>query len=367
MPAYGGSSLDSLVPALLAGPGERPEWLPGPLGAASPVVLLALDGLGWHQLQDRRRVAPVMAGMDGGPISSVAPTTTAAALTSLTTGMPPAAHGIVGYKFAVAGPSGPEVLNVLRWSTRSGDARPFLPPRQAQPRAAFGGRPVPVVSRSDFSGSGFSDAHQQGAREVGWSVPSSLPLLVGDLLARGETFVYAYYEGVDKVAHACGFGALYDAELAFVDRLVADVISVLPPGAALAVTSDHGQVEVGARARPLAPEVAAGTVLVSGEARFRWLHSRPGQALDLLERTRACYGAEAWVASRAEVVAAGLLGGPVEEEFLRRLGDVAMVPLGPDGYLDPTDTGEARLVCRHGGLCGDEMWVPLLGAAASGV
>ncbi len=364
MPSYGASSLDALVPALLEPPGQRPAWLPAPLGGASRVVLLALDGLGWAQLQDRRSIAPVLAGLEGGPISSVAPTTTAAALTSLTTGMPPAAHGIMGYKFAVAGPSGTEVLNVLRWSTRSGDARSFVPPRQAQPCDAFGGRPVPVVSRSDFSGSGFSDAHQRGAKEVSWVVPSSLPILVGGLLARGEALVYAYYEGIDKIAHASGLGRLYDGELAFVDRLVADMIAVLPPGAALAVTSDHGQVDVGARARPLAPEVAAHTVLISGEARFRWLHSRPGEAADLLERTRAHYTGEAWVASRAEVVATGLLGGPVAEQFLGRLGDVALVPLGDGAYLDPTDGGDARLVCRHGGLTGDEMFVPLLAAGA---
>ena len=285
-------------------------------------------------------------------------------MTSLTTGMTPAGHGIVGYKFAVAGPSGTEVLNVLRWSTRSGDARTFFPPRQAQPRPAFEGRPVPVVSRSDFSGSGFSDAHQHGVREMSWVVPSSLPILVGDLLARGEPLVYAYYEGIDKIAHASGLGPLYDGELAFVDRLVAGMISVLPPGAALAVTSDHGQVDVGARACPLAPDLVAHTVLISGEARFRWLHSLPGQSGELLERTRDRYAGEAWVASRAEVVGAGLLGGPMADEFLGRLGDVALVPLGDGAYLDPADGGDARLVCRHGGLTGDEMLVPLLAAGA---
>jgi hypothetical protein len=322
--------------------------------------LLVLDGLGWSQLQDRRRLAPVMAGLEGGPISSVAPTTTTAALTSLTLGLPPAVHGIVGYKFAVPGPTGPEVLNVLRWATRSGDARPFLPPLLAQPRPAFNGLAVPVVSRADFSGSGFTQAHQHGAREVSWVVPSSLPVLVADLLDRGETFVYAYYEGIDKVAHAAGLGHLYDAELSFVDRLVAEVISVLPPGAALAVTADHGQVDVGARARPLAAEVAACTSMISGEARFRWLHSRPGEAEALFECARAHYADDAWVASRAEVVGGGLLGGPLPDEFLRRLGDVALVPLGDDAYLDPTDSGDAKLVCRHGGLTTAEMLVPLL-------
>ena len=364
MPRYGGASLDALVPALLEAAGRRPAWLPRPLRDAPQVVLLVLDGLGWQQLQDRARLAPVLTGLEGGPISSVAPTTTASALTSLTMGVPPAVHGIVGYKFAVTGPSGTEVLNVLRWSTRSGDARPFVPPRLAQPRPAFGGRPVPVVSRADFSGSGFSQAHQHGAKEVSWVVPSSLPRLVAELLVQGEPFVYAYYEGMDKIAHAAGLGDLYGAELSFVDRLVGDVTSVLPRGAVLAVTADHGQVEVGARARPVDSEVAARTVLISGEARFRWLHSRPGEATELLESAREHYGGDAWVASRAEVLDAGLLGGPIDDEFLDRLGDVALVPLGNDGYLDPADGGDARLVCRHGGLSADEMLVPLLAAGA---
>ena len=61
MPAYGGACLSSLVPALLAAPKERPDWLPAPLRAASQVVLLVVDGLGWLQLQSRAHLAPAMA------------------------------------------------------------------------------------------------------------------------------------------------------------------------------------------------------------------------------------------------------------------------------------------------------------------
>ena len=43
---------------------------------------------------------------------------------------------------------------------------------------------------------------------------------------------------------------------------------------------------------------------------------------------------------------------------------LAMVPLGDDAYLAPSDGGDARLVCRHGGLTADEMLVPLLAAGA---
>jgi hypothetical protein len=365
LPAYGGACLDSLVPSLLSPPHQRPGWLPAPLQRAEQVVLLLVDGLGWLQLQDRTPLTPTMASLDGEPISSVAPTTTATALTSLALGMAPAAHGIVGYKFVVNGPTGREVLNVLRWSTRSGDARQFLPPRAVQPLPAFEGVAVPVVTRADFSNSGFTQAHQRGGREVPWYVPSSIPSLVRRLLLDDEALVYAYYEGVDRVAHATGFGELYDAELRFVDWLVGEMLSSMPPGTVLAVVADHGQVDVGSRAAVVAPEVAAESELFSGEARLRWLHGRPGRTEALAELAHAHYGAEAWVATRAEIVDAGVLGGVPAQEALERLGDVALIPLGGNAYLDPTDSGDAKLICRHGGLSPEEVLVPLLVGRAS--
>jgi hypothetical protein len=43
-----------------------------------------------------------------------------------------------------------------------------------------------------------------------------------------------------------------------------------------------------------------------------------------------------------------------------RLGDVAVVPFAPTAILDPADTGEMRLVGRHGSLTEAEMLVPFL-------
>ncbi len=65
--------------------------------------------------------------------------------------------------------------------------------------------------------------------------------------------MYAYYEGIDKVAHAQGLGDYFDDELRAVDRLVGDVLAVLPPGAVLVVTADHGQVDVGDPSRCSGP------------------------------------------------------------------------------------------------------------------
>ena len=56
----------------------------------------------------------------------------------------------------------------------------------------------------------------------------------------------------------------------------------------------------------------------------------------------------------------GWLGGEPVPAVAERLGDVALVPFAPTAFLDPADTGEQRLVGRHGSLTAAEMLVPLL-------
>lgn len=367
LPDYHGACLVGVVPGLLAEPGGRPAWFPASVACASQVVLLVIDGLGWRQLATRRHLASTLAAMDGGPITSVAPTTTATALTSIAVGTSPAVHGIVGFRLRVGAPAQApaqapgQVLNVLSWRTPAGDARTSVPPGVFQPRPAFGGRPVPAVSRREFAGSGFSDAHLGGARLRGWVAPSGIAVEVGRALAAGEPLVYAYYDGLDKTAHATGLGEHYDAELVAVDHLVASIIDRLPAGAALLVTADHGQVDVGARAVSLPADIVALTSMVSGEARFRWLHAGPGRFDELVEACRAWCGDRAWVRTVDELDAGNWYGGRLDGRVRSRLGDVALVARAPVAFLDGVEPGESRLICMHGSLTADEMWVPLVG------
>ena len=363
LPAHGGACVDGVVPALLAAVegGSPPAWLPSPAASATQVMLLVLDGLGWEQLRERGDLAPTLAAMDGDAITSVVPTTTATALTSITTGCSPAEHGVVGYRMHVGDGA---ILNVLRWTTEAGDARELLPPASVQSRPAFRGRAAPAVIRAEFLRSGFSAACLPGARLHGWRVPSTLVVEATDLLRRGEPFVYGYYDGVDRVAHEFGLGRHYDAELAATDRLVADLIDRLPAGAALVVTADHGQVDVGRNVVPLAADIVGAASLLSGEGRFRWLHAGMGGSEALGDRARERYGDIAWVRTRAELENAGWFGGPLAPDAAQRLGDVALIPFEPVAFTDPADTGDVTLVSRHGSVTPAEMWVPLLAAAA---
>jgi hypothetical protein len=361
LPDYAGPCVRGLVPALLAPRGAPlPGWMPHVVTDARQVVLLVLDGLGWEQLQARLHLAPTLAGMSGRAVTTVAPSTTATALTSITTGLTPGEHGLIGYRFDVGG----EVLNVLRWSTPAGDARRTYEPQRLQPFEPFLGEAPPVVSKVELEQSGFSAAHLRGMQPNGWRVASNIPVIVSRLLGAGERFVYAYYDGVDKTAHERGFGDFYDAEVRAADRLVGDLLEALPTGAALLVTADHGQVDVGPRLVRPAAAVMAHTRSQSGEGRFRWLHAKPGAAADLLAAAQEAHGDVAWVVSRQETIDGGWFGPVVSPPVAARLGDVALVARQPISFDDPADSGPFQLVCRHGSLTSAEMLVPLLGARA---
>ncbi len=359
LPDYAGPCISNVVPALLEWDAP-PPWLPEPAASADQVVLFVLDGLGWEQLQARRHLAPTLASLAGGPISSVVPSTTATALTSITTGLAPGEHGVVGYRMAVDG----EVLNVLRWSTATGDARDRFPPERLQDVMPFAGQRPPIVTKAEFATSGFSGAHLHQVRFRGYRLPSTLLVELRSLLADNEPFIYAYYDGIDKVSHEYGFGEHYDAELVAVERLVCDLIDLLPSRAAILITADHGHVETGGDVTTPHRAVLAETSMQSGEGRFRWFHARPGRHAALLEALSTHHGHQAWIRTRDEAISEGWYGPKVTDMARARMGDVMVAPWGTLAFLDPADSGPYSLVGRHGSVTSAEMLVPLLAAGS---
>jgi hypothetical protein len=360
LPAYDHGCISNVVPALLHTLEGDTGWVPPALLDAERVVLLVIDGLGWNQLEARRHLAPTLDRMSGTSITTVAPSTTAAALTSISTGLPPGEHGVMGYRIAV----GAEVLNVLRWTTDGVDARSSILPGDLQPHAPFGGQRPPVLTRAEFEGSGFTLAHLEPVRFTGYRTLGTLTAELVRLTQAGEPLVYAYYEGLDKVSHEYGLGAQYDEELRWIDHLVATLLEVLPAGTALAVTADHGQVETGDNVRELPTDVLTHVAMQSGEGRFRWLHARGGRTRPMAEAARALLEEHAWVRTRDEAIDEGWYGPKVTDAAAGRLGDVLVAAKGTVAFFDPRDTGPYVLVGRHGSLTPDEMLVPLLAGVA---
>ncbi len=363
IPDYAGANVRGIIPALL-GPTSwssgLPSWVPDPVASSHAVVLLVLDGLGWDQLQDHRSMMPTVSAMVGGPIHTVAPTTTATALTSITTGLTPAEHGLIGYRIVLGG----EIVNVLRWSVGDQAVRRSHPPRDVQPFEPFLGHSVPVVSVAELQGSAFSEAHLRGTEALGWRAASSIAVQARELVEAGERFVYCYYGGIDKIAHERGFGPYYEAELRAADRIVADVLATLPSGTTLLVTADHGQVHVGDRSVTPSADMLQGVTLQSGEGRFRWLHAAKGATADVAAAAAAEVGHLAWVVTKQQMLDEHWFGPGMAPAIRSRLGDVALVAYEPVSFYEAGDSGPFQLVCRHGSMTSAEVNVPLVGAQA---
>ncbi len=358
LPDWNGGCISNVMPALLAPAASAPAWLPAGVHDARQVVLLVLDGLGWRQMQARAPLTRTLRAMTGGAITTVAPSTTATALCSLTTGTPPGEHGVIGYRMWVEG----SVLNVLRWTTPEGDARQRVPPRDVQVVPPFCGQRPTVISRAEFLSTGFTMAHLETSAYRSYRTASTLVTEISLALRAGSRFVYAYYDGLDKVSHEYGLGEHFDAEMGACDRIVESILNVLPKGATLLVTADHGQVHTADNVVDLAPDVLALVASQSGEGRFRWLHARPGQIDSLHEVASTHHRDQAWVMTRQQMIEDGWFGPRVSADAMARLGDVGLVAKGTCAFADDADTGPYHLIGRHGSLTAEEMLVPLLAA-----
>ena len=257
---------------------------------------------------------------------------------------------------------GGDVLNVLRWPRSSGDDRRRTPrrPRDVQPFRA--------VPRPAGAGGQQGRAERLGVHATPTCAAAAPMRLAGGVEHRrsrsaassraGEPFVYAYYDGIDKIAHERGFGAYYDAELRTRRPPGRRRARRLPPGAALLVTADHGQVDVGERDRlPRPPSVLRLVRHAVGRGPLP-LAARPAAAPPptCWRRRTAAHGDVAWVVStRADARRAAGSARSCRRPVAARLGDVALVAREPVSFDDPADSGPFQLVCRHGSLTSAEM------------
>lgn len=368
--------LADVLPAVLAGLGVPGE--PAGLGLADlrRVVVLLVDGMGERLLHRHPDAAPFLTSLPGPALAAGFPTTTAVSLASLGTGLPAGEHGLTGYTSHVEEAGG--TVNWLRWSpvSRREDLRPTLVPEQVQPRptvferAAAAGVAVTTTAPDRFVGSGLTRAVLRGAADAGSVGAGDMVARTAEAAARGgRSLVYCYLSELDLVGHVRGPGTDgWCEQLRVVDALAARLAERLPPGTTLLVTADHGMVAVPDGARvdldahdATADALRAGVAAVAGEPRARHVHAEPGAADDVLATWREVLGGRAWVGTREDVVAAGLLGPVVTAAARARTGDVVAVSRSDLAVVQSrVEPGMARLLGQHGALTDDELWVPLL-------
>ncbi|NHC13820.1 alkaline phosphatase family protein [Motilibacter sp. E257] len=361
--------MSDVLPSVLAGLGVPDAVDTLGLGPQRRVCVLLVDGLGDELLAGAAAHAPFLTGLRerGRTLQAGFPSTTATSVSSLGTGLPPGAHGLVGLNVAIPDPEragSRRLLSLLRWRDEA-DPRAWQPEPTAFERAAAAGVDCSVVVSRSFRGSGLTEAALRGATlRAAETAGERVMAAVQALEAAPRSLVYAYYGDLDATGHAAGAASqAWLLQLEHVDRLAEQIAERLPAGTSLLVTADHGMVDVDRGCSvdvDTTPELRDGVALLGGEARARHVYTEPGAAQDVCATWAEVLGDAAWVLSGEEAIARGWFGD-VHPRVRPLIGDVVAAARGRSAVLaSAQDPVEARLVGLHGSLTSAEQTVPLL-------
>ncbi len=362
-PDYAAACLTQVLPSAAAVLARQPPVLPMP--SADRVVVLLVDGLGHELLGAHHEAAPFLSRMEhvlAEGIDAAFPSTTAASLTSLGTGLAPGSHGIVGASFWL-----PEIDNVLfplGWRDRPS-------PQVVQPeptvfeQVASIGIAATVVAPRDYASSGLTRSALRGARYVGADSPGEAVVALAAAAADpAPALVYGYFPTVDKSGHIHGAGSpQWRLDLQYTDLAVRQLADRLPPRTLLLVTGDHGMVNCPDSARICVDghPFSDGLRRMAGEPRMRHLYAKPtADPHEIALRWRDALGSAAVVLTRDAALAAGLFG-EVAPGIEERIGDVLALPVANVALVsEHFDSIVSGLRGQHGGLTDVERRVPLL-------
>lgn len=329
-------------------------------------LVFLIDGFGADILAPFNEFAPHLSSLvNFQNIHTSFPTTTSTSLATLTTGVMPGSHGMMGYTVRVPRSSG-RVLNSLKWDERV-DPEIWQPVPTLFQRASAAGIAVTHVAAKRYEETGFTRAVFRGAQYRGANITSDLIGETVQALQKSPSFVYLYVNDLDAAGHSDGVGSdKWIAALTQIDAMVGELCEKLPAGTRLWVTADHGMINVGEKIvlgvdNQLLEKIAT----VAGEPRMRHLYLDDGadlaQVPEIIARWQEELGSKVTMHSRESAIEAGLFGSTVSLDAAERIGDVIAIPQGDVVLLDPERADkEGAMVGHHGGASDIESTVPLL-------
>ena len=378
MPDYGGGSIVNLMASLIRGRGGEAAYPnlrllpPDDIQRYTNVLLLVIDGLGANWLAERSPTG-ILSRHQVGTITSVFPTTTAAAITTFLTGDAPQQHGMTGW-FTYLHEHGC-VMRVLPGHSHYGgvgfrqagvDLAALLGHKDLASRIrtrAFFLTPA-QITYSDFNLAHLGSAQARPFTNLQDMFRQASRILRSD---RSPKYLYLYWPGLDSRGHEAGMASpLVARHLEAIEQALTDfMVACAGTETLVLVTADHGLID----SRPadridLAnhPELAACLSLpLCGEPRAAFCYLRPGHVQYFEDYCRQVLSGHALLRPSQELIRLGLLGlGEPHPRLEERVGDYTLLMTGESVIRDRLP-GERALVQIgvHGGLSETELYVPL--------
>jgi predicted AlkP superfamily pyrophosphatase or phosphodiesterase len=357
--------------------------------APEKVILVLIDGCGyaqWKNSQSKFKQEIEQKGKLKG-ITSVFPSTTAAALTSFSTGLTPLQHGLIEWYIYLEEIQ--EIVASLPFTPIGVKGRDTLSNRISA-RVLFRGKPlfqifnkegikcISFLSRQIASGE-YTRFAQRGSRIVPYSSSSDLFVSLRKNLTESKqrSFFYVYWSMVDSIEHSYGpsfEGSSFELELflySFRNFFLSKLSKEDANNVLVLITADHGQIDVDPaktiylnRFRKLVKSFRkqrnGKPILPSGSARdvFLFVENRD-EILEYLEKKLQDV---AFVISSDKAQKLGLFGkGKPSKRFKGRVGDIMILPyFNNTTWFKFENLNELDLRGHHGGLTTDEMIIPLI-------
>jgi hypothetical protein len=345
------------------------------------IVLLVVDGLG-NGIVTRHGPDSTLARHRVGTLTSVFPSTTASAIPTFLTGLPPQAHGLTGWHMWFQEIN--QTLAVLPLTPRGAPPAAWLPAGTALPPKLFSHAPLSrflagrawTVVPQDIMDSSFNRFHTAGAERVGYKGTAELFAGIEHCVAEASkvdthglpTYIHAYYPNLDGLMHEVGTRddrvpkllAHLDAEFAACCGRLAG------SGVTFIVTADHGFIDAPPERLidlDQHPELAALLVRpLCGERRIAYAYVEHSKQLAFETYVKRHLGHACEILSNQDFLAEGWLGpGPTHPQLATRIGDFVLL-MKDDWTIKDWMEGEKHYgqLGVHGGASEAEMLVPLV-------
>jgi len=404
VPHYRGCSIVNLATSLAQIYGAQtdrtpldPEYLGPMLPGVRLAVLVIVDALGYQMLRGaysaNRRNGFRRLLQSGGrlaPLTSVFPSTTTAALTSLWTGYTPAEHGFVGYQLFLReygaranmisfSPAATQNQGRSQLVEAGLQPEKFLPVPTLPETLAAQDVPVYNLLEQPYVSSALGRTQFRGVRASRGIVTSSdfwveMRRWLEELKGQ-RALLMAYWSAVDMLGHV--YGPQSDSIAAEIDNLgysfEHELWDRLSPaarrGALFVLTADHGMAPSPPEQALFLkqhPELNDNLVLsYTGDARAAYLHCRQGKVEAVRQYFETRFPDQFFVLDSQAALAAGLFGpGLPSPETQHRIGDLTVLSRGGASLCDRKE--RPKELGRHGGLLAEEMLVPLLAGRLDG-
>ena len=357
------------------------------------VVLFVLDGFGYNQFLRHHKANKFLAKLakksEVFPLTSIFPSQTTNALTTLNTGLTPQEHGLFEYYIYLKEVD--KIVNTLRFEPLGSKRRNELLENGFTPNILFNGETIQSKLKesgvksfthiyASYAYSNYSKLLFKDSTFIPSLKSSDLIVMLKKKLEKetGPAYFFVHLSNLDTISHEYGPNSYeYNAELSAISYLLnKELVEKINIKAAketlVLMTADHGGVNIVPEnttylngfsdvLENLQNGKTGKRILPTGSARDVFLHVKEEKLTETQDLLVKKVGGKAKIVEIKEALNDGLFGrGEIRSQFVERAGNLLILPYRNETvWFEHFKNIKYNPVGQHGGLNEDEMLVPL--------